>query len=330
MKTTKAYINPKTGHGPFFVNNDQPKENILFLSLDMVPREFYQQFDEFIEVKTPHLDALKQKHISFNNAFCSSPLCTPSRASYLSGRYSYITVNSERAHDGQAVHVRDEDILFPEYLKRIGYFCRHVGKSHVGTQKFIEIFSENDAPWDRWSPPWFDDDSYITYLKKMGFERMTFDRTIYGQDPSGEGQGNFYGGWIALQKGKPFPKDATYPAYLVNKAIETLEARQDPEQPVYLQLDFFGPHQPFAIPAGMEEREQEIRAALNLSESYLQLLDNNFQAPWNEPRVYRMYRKNWGMTDPEVLKDYMVANLLQFELLDEMIGDVIIGIIKRR
>jgi hypothetical protein len=33
-----------------------------------------------------------------------------------------------------------------------------------------------------------------------------------------------------------------------------------------------------------------------------------------------MYRKNWGMTDPEVLKDYMVANLLQFELLDEMIG----------
>ncbi|PIE35588.1 hypothetical protein CSA56_03660 [candidate division KSB3 bacterium] len=320
MKTQKAYLNPVTGHGPFRVNQESRKENILFISVDMVPREFYQQFEGCVEMHTPHLDTLKQNHVVFENAFCSSPLCSPSRASYLSGHYSYITVNSERAHDGQDIHVRQEDILFPEYLKHSGYHCRHAGKSHVGTHKFMDIFGENDSPWDRWSPPWFDDDQYINYLKNLGFERISFEKTLYGQEAAGEGRGNCYGGWVAPQNGKPFPKEATYPAYLVQKTIDALEARQDAEQPFYFQLDFFGPHQPFAIPAGMEKREQELREIIRLPESYQQIHDNNFQAPWDEPRVYRMYRKNWGLTDPETLKSYMIANILQFELLDEMIG----------
>lgn len=320
MSTT--YINPFTGKGPFRRDPEAAQDNVLFISMDMVPREFYGGIDEFIEVRTPNLDALRHNHVSFENAFCTSPLCTPSRASYLSGRYSYITVNSERAHDGQTVHVRDDDILFPEYLKSAGYHARHVGKSHVGTHKFMDIFGENDCPWDRWSPPWFDDEGYLAYLKQMGLERMSFDRMLYGQDASGQGTGNCYGGWIAPQHGRPFPKEATYPAYLVEQAIHALDFRPDAAQPFYLQLDFFGPHQPFAIPAGMEARAAEIRAALELPESYQQLLDNDFQAPWIEPRVYRMYRKNWGLTDPAVLKEYMVANLLQFELLDEMLGKV--------
>ena len=53
----------------------------------------------------------------------------------------------------------------------------------------------------------------------------------------------------------------------MEKAIQALESRQNVEQPFYLQLDFFGPHQPFAIPAGMEEREREIRASIELPQS---------------------------------------------------------------
>jgi hypothetical protein len=70
----------------------------------------------------------------------------------------------------------------------------------------------------------------------------------------------------------------------------------------------------------MEEREREIRAQIRLPESYRALLDNHFQAVEPEPRVYRLYRKNWGLVDPNLMIDYMVANILQFELLDEMIG----------
>ncbi len=320
MELTQSYLHPMTGKGPFQFDPQHERENILFISLDMVPREFYGVIDNPVPMHTPTLDALRQQHIFFSNAYCTSPLCSPSRASFLSGRYSYITVNSERAHDGQTIHVREDDPLFPEYLKSIGYHTRHVGKSHIGTHKFMDMFGENDSPWDRWSPPWNDDDAYIAFLKEKGFERISFERVMYGQDASGSGKGNFYGGWIAPQNGRAFPKDATYPAYLVEKAIQALETRQEPEQPFYLQVDFFGPHQPFAIPDGMKEREREIRDTLELPESYQQLLENNFDAPWKEARIYRMYRKNWGLVDPELMKDYMVANILQFELLDEMLG----------
>ena len=318
MSRTKHYLDEMTGRGPFRRQEDAAPPNILLISADMVPLEFY--LPGAAAIRAPSLQAIRDHHLFFARAYCTSPLCAPSRAAYLSGRHSYITTNSERAHDGHAIHVRPDDILFPEYLKAAGYHLRHAGKSHVGTHKFTDMFSENDAPWDRWSPPWFDDDEYIRFLAHQGLGRISFKKTIAGQGLTGQGIGNPYGGWIADQQGRPFPRQATYPAFLVERAINALQARADRDDPFYLQLDFFGPHQPFAIPAGMEDREREIRAATELPSSYRALQENGFSPPWSEPRVYRLYRKNWGLRDPETVLDYCVANQLQFELIDEMIG----------
>ncbi len=314
MATTTQYLDPMTGHGPFTATQQSRRPNILFISTDMVPPEFYMP--GAAPVKAPHLQALRDRHLFFANAYCTSPLCSPSRAAYLTGRHSYITTNSERAHDGHAIHLRPDDILFAEYLKPLDYHLRHVGKCHAGAHKFSQVFSENDSPWDRWSPPWNDDDDYIGFLAQRGLQRFTFDRSIVGQSLTGEGTGNHYGGWIAPQNGQPFPSDATYPAYLVDKAIATLEARPDPDQPFYLQVDFFGPHQPFAIPDGFAQREAALRQELELPASY----GNVDSADRPEPRIYQLYRQSWGLTDPQTVLDYRVANLLQFELIDQMIG----------
>lgn len=317
---SQHYLNEMTGHGPFHIREDANRPNILFISTDMVPPEFY--YPNAMDMHTPNLDTLCNNHIFFSSACATSPLCSPSRAAYLSGRHSYITTNSERAHDGHEIHVRQSDILFTEYLKALGYHMRHVGKSHVGAHKFTDIFTENDSPWDRWSPPWYDEDAYIAFLKNKGFNGITFKKSIQGRDLTGNEGGNFYGGWLDEQNGKAFPKDATYPAYLVERAIQALTVRPNTDQPLYLQLDFFAPHQPFAIPSGMEEREKEIRATLSLPNSYREWQENDYHSPWTEPRVYSIYRKNWGLHDPETVLDYRVANQLQFELIDEMIGNL--------
>lgn len=314
----KMYLEGKTGRGPFFWDSGKSKPNILVISVDMVPPEFAFKDRAPVPVYTPNLDALRRQGVFFRNAFATSPLCSPSRASYLTGRYSYITSNAERGHDGHAFHLRDQDILFPEYLKAVGYHTRHAGKCHVGARRFLALFGENDAPWDRWSPPWYDDEQYIDFLKNQGLEPFEFEHSIYGRQTRGGARGNFYGGWIAAQQGRPFPKQATYCAFLVDRAISFLKT----EKPFYLQLDFFAPHQPFAIPSGMEKREAELRRAMRPPDSYRELADNDFNSPRGEPRVYRMYRKNWGMWDEQALLDYRVANQLQYELIDELLGEL--------
>ena len=129
----------------------QTKKTKNSISTDMVPLDFHCP-PMATSVATPNIDALCA--VKFRHAFATSPLCSPSRAAYMTGRHSYITTNGERAHDGHAIHLRPDDVIFPEYLKATGYHTRHVGKCHVGAAKFIDVFGENDAPWDRWSPPW--------------------------------------------------------------------------------------------------------------------------------------------------------------------------------
>jgi len=318
---TKDYIERKTGKGPFWAHKKQKKPNIFLITVDMLPPQFY--LGAHTGINTPTLDSLRRDGIFFSNAFASAPLCGPSRASYLTGRYTYITGNSERAHDGHMTELRPNDIIWPAYLKAIGYHTRHAGKSHVGTEIFTEVFSENDAPWHRWSPPWYDDEEYLLFLKRKKLKKFTFKKEIKGVSWSGKGYGNSYGGWLADQNGKPFPEESTYPAFLVEKAINSIENRPNPENPLYIQLDFFGPHQPFAIPGGWENRETIIRENMKLPQSWEEWAANGFNSIPNQPRVYDMYRKNWGLKERKTLIDYRVANQLQFELIDKLIGKYI-------
>jgi hypothetical protein len=329
MAYQKRFLDPLRGKGPFFNDESVDKAPIIFISLDMVPPEFYLDESSTVKPRTPNLDSLRKDSVFFSHAFSTSPLCSPSRASYLTGRYSYITTNSERAHDGHEIHLRDDDTIFPEYLKACGYRARHYGKSHVGTHKFIDVFSENDSPWDRWSPPWYDDDSYASFLRERGLTPLSFERKIHGADPSGTGVGNFYGGWIAPQKGTVFPIEASYPCYLAQRAVEGVRASKESKSsslPLYLQIDFFEPHQPFAIPGGLEEREKELRQLVRLPESYVSLVNGGIESRNPEPRVYSLYRRYWGLQDPATLIDYRVAHILQFEVLDFAIGRLLDGL----
>jgi len=317
------FIQPRTAQHPFTVEERPRLPHILSISIDMVPTESYADDSPYAaHLRLPNLRALWDGGVRFTNAFAVSPLCGPSRAGYLTGRYPYITVNEERAHDGQAVALRESDVIYPEYLKALGYQARHVGKSHIGTEVFTRAFSENDVPWNRWAPPLTDDDGYLAYLRQRGIQPMRYRRELAGLAPDRHTPGNRYGGWVVQANGDPFPLEGTYPFYLAHRAAETLETmlRRAPDQPLYLQLDFFEPHQPFCIPAGFEEREQALREVSELPASYWAARQRDFRAAADEPRIYEVYRRHWGLYDPRVAREYILGNLLQMEVLDAAIG----------
>lgn len=319
------FTQPRTGAGIFERTSTGRPPHIFFISADMVSPDLYHPDRALSKhVKLPAVRSLMADGTFFSNAFCTVPLCAPSRASYLTGRYSYIQGNGERAPEGLETQLRPNDIIFPEYLRAAGYVARQVGKAHVGTQKFIDAFGENDNPWDRWSPPVFDDDGFLAYQQSIGIKPQKYSREIVFLQQDRKTPGNSAGGWIVQEDGKPFPIEAHYSYYLAKRAINTLHEMVSTgvaaKHPLYIQLDIFDPHQPFSIPAGFEAREKELRQIMTLPASYEAVRKRNFVRAQDEPEILDIYRKYWGIYDPEMLLNYRVAYVLQMELVDRVIG----------
>ena len=322
-RTDVHYVDELTGRGRYAFDENAPRPNVFLITVDMIPPEAHRRDGYRDVMHTPNLDRLQRESVTFTNAFCTSPLCTPSRAAYLTGRYPYLIANEERAHDGMAFELRRDDTIFPEYLRHSGYVTRHVGKCHVGTAKFGDAFGENDHPWNHWAPPLDDDDEYHQYLEDLGVKGWRFSKTIPALRGGGEAGEAHFGGWVEQEDGRPFPREAMYPWFLATRAARTLRAlrrRTGRGRPIYLQLDFFGPHQPFIIPGGLEERERKLREAIKLPSSFYDARDANFGALPGEPMIYQVYRKRLSIYREEALRDYLLANLLQVEVIDAALG----------
>jgi len=80
-------------------------------------------------VKTPHIDRIAREGVLCRNAFVVAPLCSPSRASFLTGRYPHshgITDNTNRS--AQSYELK----TFPRALHDAGYETAFIGKWHMG------------------------------------------------------------------------------------------------------------------------------------------------------------------------------------------------------
>ena len=77
--------------GNFEPNNAVDHPNILFIIADDLGKDAINGFTEgTIKPQTPHIDAIRNNGISFNNAWVY-PTCTPTRASIITGKYGYST-----------------------------------------------------------------------------------------------------------------------------------------------------------------------------------------------------------------------------------------------
>jgi len=87
------------------------------------------------DAKTPNLDRFAADGALFTNAFCATPVCSPSRASFLTGLYGTqvgITDWINMNESGQGIGLPPETITWPEVLKQNGYSTALIGKWHLG------------------------------------------------------------------------------------------------------------------------------------------------------------------------------------------------------
>ena len=112
--------------------NKQQRPNVLFILTDD------QRYDALScmghpYLKTPHIDRLASEGLLFKNHFCTTSLCSPSRASILSGLYAH----THGVSNNFTEYPKDM-VSFPMRLQESGYETAYVGKWHMG--------EKNDMP----------------------------------------------------------------------------------------------------------------------------------------------------------------------------------------
>jgi arylsulfatase A-like enzyme len=110
------------------------KPHILFIFPDQLRRTALSSEDG--PVPTPHMDRLKREGSSFRSARVNYPMCTPSRATLLTGRPAHAL----RDHQGEPYLFNDrqldpEETTYAHVLTDAGYQCSYVGKWHNRDQR---------------------------------------------------------------------------------------------------------------------------------------------------------------------------------------------------
>lgn len=110
----------------------EKRPNVLFILCDDI-RWDAVGYAGAKHLKTPNIDRIAREGVAFQNTFCTTSLCSPSRASILSGLYAH-------AHGvtNNFTEYPRELASFPAVLQRAGYRSAYIGKWHMG--------EENDEP----------------------------------------------------------------------------------------------------------------------------------------------------------------------------------------
>lgn len=180
---------------------------------------------------TPHLDGFAASGIEFTNAYAAAPICTPTRASIMTGKNPArlrMTIWSEHALRGPKLdrpmipadsegNLPFEEITLAERFKEAGYHTFHVGKWHLGeASSFPEVhgFDVNIGGHHWGAPP-----TFFAPYKGVVYNEMRYVPDLHGS------------------------KEGEYlPDRLTTEAIKLMKNAGD--TPFFLNLCYFIPHVP--------------------------------------------------------------------------------------
>lgn len=210
-------VSPLTAQAPIDVGS---KPNIIFIVSDQHSTGLTKR-EGFAFDTSPTLDRMAARGVAFDRAYCTAPLCVPSRTSMLTGRWP------------EATHIRSNNMIgdVPLYNKHLyqvarenGYKTALVGKNHtfIKAKEELDFFRGYDLANGYIAP-----DAPPQY-----HEYETFMRSLNAN--------------LSL-KPTPFPVELSYPYRIVSDAIEFMDSATG--QPFILQVGFSEPHDPEQVPA---------------------------------------------------------------------------------
>ena len=105
-------------------------KNLLFVFADQWRRSAIG-YEGSEQVKTPRMDQFARESVYCTNAVSACPLCSPHRASMLTGRYPLSTGVITNCKPELPYHLQDSEICISDVLKENGYNTGYIGKWHL-------------------------------------------------------------------------------------------------------------------------------------------------------------------------------------------------------
>ncbi|MCL5128709.1 sulfatase-like hydrolase/transferase [Algibacter sp. L4_22] len=194
------------------------------------------------KVITPYLDKMSKDGIKFTRFYAAAPLCSPTRASVLTGR-SPFRQGVFAAHTGG---MRPAETTIAEVLKKVDYSTGFFGKWHLGWVEPDKVESRG-----MYSPPWhhgYDE----TFATKSAVPTWDPTKTPERWNSWGSMDDGSWGGSIYVQNGKPVTEnlDGDDSRIIMDRAIPFIEKSILDEKPFFATIWFHTPHEP--VVAGPE------------------------------------------------------------------------------
>ena len=205
-------------------STDPSRPNILFILSDD-QGHWAMNCAGTPELRTPNLDRLAATGIRFENFFCASPVCSPARASILTGQMpsqhgvqDFLRAGNSvnLPGDGKTVQYLEGRTTYTQILADNGYACGLSGKWHLG---------------DSATP-------------QTGFEYWNVHAT---------GSGNYFNAPM-FKDGELYTADGYFSDVITDNAIGFMESQLDSDNPFSLNVHFTAPHAPW----GPEQHPSEI------------------------------------------------------------------------
>ena len=201
-------------------------------------------------MKTPNIDSIARRGVLFENCFCNSPVCVPSRASLLTGLYPEDTAVYHNEAAFPTFELPRAVTTFPEVLAQAGYRTANFGKTHLPAQ--MHPFQLDDQDGSKMN---------------MGLTAEE-SQTLETVNPASALKFN-------LASQYPEGKDY-YPEHVTRNALSWISQQTEP---FFVRVSYLQPHNPIILKRGYEKLYAEYPFSRELPDiSQLSEFEKSFAA----------------------------------------------------